>query len=410
MSSFVYNVVNKNEESISAKFKFIHTNTNKISDIRETNADNQIVFDTDDADIDNQEYPFKIDDLGLLIVYNDLGEFAMIKIISDGSDVYSGTIQLLISEPPKTILLLDDSFINEDIILDNISSDEFIWLYKDIIHYHTPMYDNFNIFENVKIINVLYKMNDNEYNINNIYNISESGEYIFTVEVENYYGQKNTNSKTIKIYKHEPIINITHSPIYPKTLEEYTINISIDNFDNNFISSSLYNNNELYNNTNIINTYIDKQSLYNDNIIYTLEYVWFDGFNNITSLKEYIINMQLITSSLELNVININNDTNTYTIEPTIVKGDGEFYKLIYDVYYSLPFTNNEILVKNLIYNNIDDLILNLQIINSGSYKITGTLIDEFGGEIKNSIIIDATCNETSIEKEQFHNIVFDRE
>ena len=441
MASFVYNVGYLTDQSnintftpVSCTFKFYHYNTAKLSSLRNTTLDKQIVFDTDDADINNQANPFATGNTGLLFastVINGTDHFAMIIITSTGADVYTGNMELKPSQNP-TISINASSppvcLINENIIVSSTSSDLYQWTYKGVTHYHKNTYYGITIFSKVNIIKTEYELCDANDNIivpwttSNIFNQSVSQYYKIKARCYNTYNQMAETFKLCFLYKH-PITNtITHNPYNPTSNQDYIIDINIQTIDNNFINAKLV---EIVNNIetevklfNILSTtYTTQKTKYQDTIYYKLYYTYNNGSSDITLAKTYNINMQLKPSILSIEAIidsneNDNDGDTQYNIVPNIFYGDGEFVSLKYDLYFTTPFSQLETKVNTYMKTDIHDLIQSISFTQNGTYKVVGLLTDEFGGTSTDETILQITSDGLVVitKPKPLQNIIFDRE
>jgi len=430
MASFVYNTI-CNNVSVPCEFKFYHYNTNKLSSLRYTTADNQIVFDTDDADINNQDNPFKLNDKGLLFAnttINDIDYFAMIIITSTGGDVYTGTINLKESFAP-TLQFVTNSpsvcLVNNNITVLVTSSDEYQWIYNGVTHYHKNTYYGKTIFPKVGIKKTEYKLIDTGsevYQTSNIFNKSISKEYTLYARVFNNYDQVQEITKTCFLYLDTISANITHDTFNPVSKQSFNLNININTIDNNFVNLKLVkieNNVEtdLVTSTNLSTVVQDIEQVYKNTISYKLYYTYFNGIDNIILTKLYNVNMKLKQSELALvssidPLENDNDGDEDWNIVPTIIYGDGLFQSLKYQVYFKTPFSEDNVLVATYIKTDINSLDLKLTFKQNGSYTIVGTLTDEFQGISSAETIINISSSGLVIQAKSkpIQDIVFDRE
>ena len=437
MASFVYNVVYLNDQLIytptQCTFKFYHTNTSKLSSLRTTTLDNQIVFDTDDADINNQIAPFANGNIGLLFAsttINNIDYFAMLSVTSTGSDVYTGKIELKQSQPPTISINTFTpvpNYINENITINVTTSALYQWTYNSVIHYHKNSYYGITIFSKVAISKTEYQVLDELGNIvvpwqtSNIFKLSLSKLYTVKARTYNMYNQMVETSKNVFLYKHPITSLISHNPYNPMSKQDYTINTIVSQVDNNFVSQRLVKivNNvetEVANSTNLDMTYTTQELNY-QSIIYYKQYMTYNnGQSNIELSKTYNINMQLRPSILSIDTIidstEPDNDGDTqYNIVPTIDYGDGAFASLRYDLYFITPFSNIETKVGTYTKTLINDLTLNLTFTQNGRYKIFALLTDEFNGTSSDEKYIDITSDGlVVVTKKPIQDIIFDRE
>lgn len=435
MASFVYNVVYNNGTTYTptqCTFKFYHTNTAKLSGLRTTTLDNQIVFDTDDADINNQVSPFASGNVGLLFastVINGIDYFAMLSITSTGADVYTGKIELKSSQPP-TISINSftpvPNYINENININVSTSALYQWTYNGVTHYHKNTYYGITIFSKVAILKTEYQIEDSgtiiiPWQTSNIFKVTESKLYTVRARTYNMYNQMVETSKTVFLYKHPITSLINHNPYNPLSKQDYTIDINVSQTDNNFISQRLVKivngaETEVANSNTTSLNYTTKESVYQSILYYKQYMTYYNGQSNIELSKTYNINMQLRPSKLKIeSIIDQNEPDNDgdvqYNIVPTIDYGDGAFTSLRYDLYFVTPFSNLEVKVDTYTKNNVNDLILNLTFTQNGTYKVFALLTDEFGGTSSDAIYINISSDGLVItQKKPQQNIIFDRE
>ena len=406
MASFVYNIYDSVSNEIDCYYQFWHVDTNRLSDIR-TSVSCQISFDTDDADIDNQENPFKEDEIGILMMwtgtdnrddYENIILFGYLEIISTGATVYVGECKLYGSIPPVTELIVSDSTEGIPVICSHISSDE----YQIDSIYHRRYYNDMLIFPNVGIALVEYSFNESDYTTTNYYTFDETGEYTISILVKNYSDQEATDQKTIKIYNNPPVVTLSIDPEYPRINEEYTITVDI-NDETNVTNKTYYLNNEETSLTSSINSPGE----------YTFKSVieYYDGFENKQVVTELPITLTLSPPIVELEAILI--EDNIYNIEGSIIKGDGEVTNIFYKIYYTLPFSNNKETVLSVTHNVIDldsdNLELNFQ--NSGEYVIEAVIYDDLGSYSIDSLILLIDCTaETTTSSNVVSLMYFDKE
>ena len=435
MASFVYNSVyfdGTNYTPTQCTFKFYHTNTTKLSNLRTTTADNQIVFDTDDADINNQVSPFASGNVGLLFastVINSIDYFALISITSTGADVYTGKIELKPSQNPTISInsfTPTPNYINENITTNATTSALYQWVYNGVTHYHKNNYYSITIFSKVAISKTEYQVEDNgtvvvPWQTSNIFKLSESKLYTVRARTYNMYNQMAETSKTVFLYKHPITSTITHSPYNPMSKQDYTITINVSQTDNNFVNQRLVKivggvETELKTSTTLDMVYTTKETTYQSTLYYKQYMTYFNGQTNIELSKTYNINMQLRPSTLKVAAVidptEPDNDGDTqYNIVPTIDYGDGAFASLRYDLYFVTPFSNLEVKVNTYTKTDINSLVLPLTFTQNGRYKVFALLTDEFSGTSSDAVYIDITSDGLVITtKKPIQNIIFDRE
>ena len=446
MASFVLNSIIIDDDtqpiSVGCTFKFFHYNTNKLSSLRETTLDNQLVFDTDDADINNQVQPFKSGDKGIVFastIIDNIDYFSAVVVTSTGADTYVFDIELKSSIFPTVSFnngYPNNCLVNKDISIQSTSSDEYQWTYKNNIHYHKNNLYGITMFPKVGIKTKEYKITKSDdtviakysnYQTSNTFNLSENGYYKVYIKVVNNYNQETIVQKTCYLYLNIPTISINHTPLNPMSKQDYNINVIYNNFDNNIISSTLY---KITNNvstgvkTSTTNDYniTLKEDLFNNTLYYRVDTVYNNGLENVLFSTNYNIQMQLRPSilTLESNINSIENDNDGDTdwiIKPIIDYGDGAFAKLTYSIYFFTPFNNNRVLVDTIYKTDISDasdtnnLDLHIEFKHNGVYEIIGTLLDEFNGTSNDSVQITIDSSGLIItEKEPMINVVFDRE
>jgi len=426
MASFVYTIYDttNNNDPVDVYYQFYHTNTKKLSDIRES-VDHQVSFDSDDSDINNQEAPFKKGDTGLLILWTgnidrfdetiQLNLFGVLKINGDGSDVYVDDIYLYGSQyPTGKIYNISNDYITTENNVEIVPhvSDE----YKIDNLYQKNNWYGIVIFPQIKIIDLKYNFGEG-YSSVNTYKYKESGEYIIKVSVENFYNQITIIEKSIKIYNPVPIISLSCSPEKPYLDEIYTLNCDI--ISDNIKQVDYYMDDVQIDNLGGI---FEQIKTHKFKIIST----YFNGFDDDIVIKTLDIDMSLNLPTVKLNYENNLDDDNKtfdYIFNSFIYKGDGDIIKVNYLIFYILPFKGiyEHILSKSNILNTDNIYIdeeekeyykdnLNITFNESGTYKIISKVTDEYNNIATSEIEINISCDEVKETHNKQIVMLFDQE
>jgi len=426
MASFVYTIYDStnNNDPVDVYYQFYHTNTKRLSDVRES-VDQQVSFDSDDADIDNQEAPFKKGDIGLLILWKGdidrtdknihLDLFGVLKINGNGDDVYVDDIYLYGSQPPSGYISITP---NNHITTENNvtiiphTSDE----YKIDNLYQKNSWYGITIFPQIKITEIKYDFGE-DYQSDNNYKYKESGEYIIKMSIKNFYDQITIVEKSIKVYNPVPIITLSCSPEKPYLNEKYILTCDI-------ISDDIKN----------IDYYMDNIQI--DNLEGTFKEIkthvfktivtYFNGFEDDTVTKTLNINLSLRSPNIKLiyeSDLDQDEKTFDYVFRSSVYKGDGNIEKVNYSIFYELPFKGifEHILNKSNVLNT-DDVYIdeeekkyykdNLSIIfnESGKYKIIAKVIDEYNNISTSEQEIIISCDTVKKINNKQIIMLFDQE
>jgi len=402
MASFVYNVYDNNTDTpTNCYFQFYHTDTNKLSNVRQS-IDNQLSFDSDDADINNQEAPFKKNNIGILMCWtgsnnraNILNKFIALKIVSTGTDVYTGDVILKSSVKPSGFATISNGLVNSSLTINIHATDNY--QFNDT-NKHFKNWYSIEIFKKVDIKEILYDFGKGYQSLNS-FTWTESGSYVIHIKIINYYDQEFILEETVNIYNIPPTAILGCNPQSPKLNEQYLLSSDIQNTE--FIKSTKYflNNNEITSN--------DFEGSFTEikTNPFILKIVYFDGFNNVE--LEWLLNIQMIKKSPVLILSNIDQSTSTdsiYEFTSTIAKGDGNISKVIYNLFMNLPFNGNKTFImsyekiiktdenaKNEIVNT-----LNIEFLETGTYTLIAKAIDEYGKYSTDTNSITIACTNRS--------------
>ncbi len=394
MASFVYNIYDIDDNSIDCFFQFYHTNTKKLSSIRES-SDYQISFDSDDSDINDQQNTFKDGDIGLIVLWvpDDLNNntrldkhtlFGMKIITGDDAndDIYTGDIKLFSSVAPSANLIINDSTEGIEFNCSQNSSDE----YQLNNIYHRNYSFGISIFDQVGIDKVEYNFGEGFQKDSN-YTFNETGKYLIELKVTNKYTQETIIQDYIYIRKNVPDVILESSPDILYTGDEYTLTGTINNTED--VTNIQY----YIDDIEIENNYSSSFSEIKTHI-YKLEFDFWNGFETVHIINTKNINLEVRPGSIGLEIIK---EDDYHKLVSNIVLGDGEINYINYIIYYTLPFNSNIEKVFTKTVDVIDlEAILEMSFESSGKYDIHIKATDEYNINYSDTKNITIDCDNTS--------------
>jgi len=408
MSSFVYNVVDKDGVSVGAKFQLYHYNTGNISDVRDTNGENQVSIDNEDADVDGIGVPFSSGNVALLIVWTGantrdelLNEFAVIRIVSNDSNLYTGDIQLKPSQIPNVNLNVSvaGAIINEPTYTSvSYSNDEFEWIYNGITHYHKKTYYQLTVFNKVGVETIEYDFGSG-YNTANNYTYTSAGDKTVYIKGTNFYGQEYINSKILSVKYHMPSISYSQSPTTVHLYDDVNISYTITDEDNQVLSVEPYFNNELMSLDSYDYT-LDENKTYN----YYTDVTWFDGYNDITTRFNGSVVLTNKAPTINLTMSNIDNlyafNSNAADHENTISDIEFKLYVDSNAILEEVPTESNWSLLDT---RSGTDLSTNITFYKGGKFKTTCIAYDGSLYSELQEVIFDVVVASEPTDEQKFY-------
>jgi len=230
MSSFIYNIYDKDGNEVDCKYKAYHVETGNWSDERTTD-EQQVSFDNEDTDIDGNGVAFANGDHMMVYLYTD-DAYGVFETISDGSDTYTGDRQVKpIGVPKCPFTLISDGTTGVEVAVTSLAVDEAKWAYDNTTHYHrATWYGQVLMNDELGIDTDQFKYVD-DWVEDTTHTYDSADEYTVEHKVVNKKGNESICSDTIRIHWAQPTVTITHDPSNPKSGEEVTFTINTNDPD-----------------------------------------------------------------------------------------------------------------------------------------------------------------------------------
>jgi len=207
MSSIVCNVVDSSGNPVDCNYFGYHYETGNVSETRFT-ENQQISFDTEDADWDGQGVSVPEGDILLIVAYTDT-ECSVSKIVSTGSNLYVYDVQVLVPQVPRITIYTDkDIYITGETVEASSSvSDEYLWEYNNTTFYHKDTWYNLNVCSLIGIDKVEYDFGEG-FIESNSHIFTTASSYYVIAKVTNKAGLEAEDVKYITVNNSKPSVSI----------------------------------------------------------------------------------------------------------------------------------------------------------------------------------------------------------
>ena len=328
------------------------------------------------------------------------GKFCSIAIIYNSESIINSNVQLKNISIPACKFDITRGNLNEVVTINVDTSLDNSWIYDNNIMYQRNFLYGYEIFPNL-----LTSSTDVSYNFDGFWISSNS--FIYTT-----FGDKTIMykillpdnneldcSKTIRIYKNEPVITYT----IPNVLimnSDIDISIGIIDIDSTIVNvKHFFNNILITENTNLSNTYnitLDNQISY-----YRTELTWNNGFEDILLIEQGQIEIQNQKPTVSPVVEYINNTKNNLKIVPHAIDPENSLDFVRYKIYIrkeTIFEITNEVdytwVYLDTLESNILDLSVFVDFYKSGNFKIEVQAFDKGGlySDISD-VFVDIVCS-----------------
>ena len=393
MSSFVSNVVDASGDPLSCDYVGFHYDTGNTSDVH-TTENQQVSYDSEDADWDSTGVVFAEGDVILHHLYTD-DACCVVRIVSDGSDSYTQPMQLLGCQAPSATLYVEDGTVDNTVNASQVSSDEYQWEYEGTTHYHKAEWYGKTLCDSVGIDTVEYDWGDGW--VSDSSGVFDAiGDYTIGLRVTNNCGLSTEVSKDIRIRYNAPEIVLSWEPSTPVMGDEVTVTVTITDVDEQAISGA-----------HTIDGVDSGDSVVTFEYTYTLtedksyplesRVVWNDGFEDqeVVVTGEIVLENQAPTIDM-ISTVGGDND-NEWLLRSNAIDPEDSLDRVEVKVYVDSNRIFSDIgeaswvLVKS--YSVELDALVKFN--TSGQYKITMQAVDSAGlrSEI-DEIVVVITCPE----------------
>ncbi|RLI99871.1 MAG: hypothetical protein DRP08_06860 [Candidatus Aenigmatarchaeota archaeon] len=388
MAAFGLKIYDENGDPIDAKCVGFHYDTGNTSDIHDT-QNQESNFDNTDADWDGDSTPVPENDVILLHVYTD-DACAVHRIISDNSDSYKRSIQILPCQAPTVAILVNDGLVNVELVANQNSSDEYQWEYDGETMHHKQRWYGTDLCDDVKITKVEYDFGDG-YGTDDSYIFDSADTYNIKVKVTNECELTAEDSVDIKVKWNEPSVALSNDPVAPGVDEETTIDSVVTDSDSRVVTETWYMD-------DVETTELTWSFAEIETHIFKVKLDWNDGFEDKVVWEELVIEMT--AAELVVDLTYTNNES-IYTMNTAVELGDADLDYIRYEIRYRVPFTNEAILC----YNSNGSEIEEFEFANSGVYEVTAIAYDELEINDSDTKIITVECTGTGSSDEYVHYI-----
>jgi len=384
MSSFVSDIVDKDEVALDCDYNGFHYETGNTSDDHAT-ENQQVSFDSEDADWDGQGVVFADGDTILLHCWTDT-QCCVVKITSDGSDSYTQPMQLLECQAPSATLFINDGWKDKELSANQSSSDEYQWDYEGTTHYHRAEWYGATLCTNVGIDTIEYDFEDG-YDTITTHTFTDIGDYDIKLKVTNLCGLVTEVTKTIRIRYIQPPVDLTNDPVKPVINEDTVVDIENTDPDSRITSQTWYID-DVETDT-LTHQFSDLGTYY-----FKVTTEWNDGFEDLTfdTILPIEIENQPPTTDMLTTLTDESDGSQTWLIESNAVDPEDHLDYITLSVYVDKNYIigdNTEESWIHLDTKQTTDLDNSIKFNTSGKFKLLLQAFDEQGlsSEIEEKII-----------------------
>ena len=375
MASFVSNVYDKDENATDCDYNGYDNDESATSDTH-TTENQQVSFDSEDADWGGSGAIFPEDDVALIHLWNnDTDQCAVVKIVSDGSDSYSPDYQILDCQEPTCTIDVNDGTVNHDVPAGGTSSDEYQWDFNGTTHYHKASWYGQTLCDGVGIDKTEYDFDDGDgFAEDDVHQYANIGDYDVVMKVTNKCGLTHEDTKTIRITYNEPIITLSNDPLKPKVDEDTTVTIDVDDPDDRETDRQYYIDDAETDDVTFSWSELDDH-------IFKCTIYWNDGYDDQEVSKELLIEMENEPPTLDMKAIEKDDTDGSWTIESGAEDPEDDLDRVDYWLYIDADDIINpdDTATWILIDSGSVSLDLDIDVLANGTYKIVMQAVDGEG-------------------------------
>lgn len=339
-----------------------------------------------------------------------------IKLKLTNESTYINDVQL----KPKSIpqcgydFTPDNPTINNLFVVNSFATDNFIYLYNNLEHFHYRELFNTIIFDSIDVLTLRYDFDEGDgWEDNNTHSYLSIGDYSVSQRVTNAYNLSKICSSGNRVRYNKPIPGLEFEYVDPiHTTENVTINAEITDVDARIVNIKHKIITRNRTTDDIIENYIVDENTQLDYIYdktieilqthhFAQEITWNDGFDDLSFT--YKKNLPITNWCPEVSIIKADISDLTKVFKQNSTDLDGFITNWKWKIFFIPPFSDGSYSeVYSYHPNNGNDWEVGFTV--GGNYKVQIEVTDDYGCSISDetTFIINAECELKDISNIKF--------